>query len=252
MDDVIAERRARVAEAPDDSDRQYNLGLALMQSVEPQLRERTVGAGHLVVDEAESRLRTALSLFARHGRAHIMLGLLLRYTNRHAEAEPHLRFALGLPRESNDWRIAADGLAGTLMELNRHADAVPLLEDAIRAHPRDPWLHLKLGSSLYFAHRMPEAKLALEAGLRSNPGHPQLTAALREVDDALRAASPAVPANVADVQRRAQDLGAALQQKVMALMQGPLPPEQKAAEVTRLQQEFQAELQKLMNSVAAR
>ncbi len=247
MDDVIAERRARLAEDPDDSNRQYNLGLALLQSVDAQIRDGSIGRGHPVVDEAESRFRTALSLFSGHGRAHIMLGRLLRHTKRHAEAEPHLRAALGLPRESDDWRIAADTLAGALMEMNRHADAVPLLEDALLAHPRDPWLHLKLGSSLYFMRRLPEAKAALEAGLRAAPGHPSLAAGLREVEAAL---SPA--ANVADVQRRAQELGAALQQNVMALMQGPLPPEQKAAEVTRLQQEFQAELQKLMSSVTGR
>lgn len=250
--ELIAQRRAEVAERPDDANRPYNLGLALMQSIEGPLKARQMGAeDRSVAEESERCLRRALELAAHHGRAHIMLGMLLRYTGRGEEAIPHLTYAMGLPRESQDWLHASDTLAGVYMEMERAAEAAKILETQVEAHPKAPYFY-KLGVCYQFLGRLDDARRVLEAGLKRAPGDAQLQTTLAQVRQAL-APPPVAPAPAAgSVQERVQAavaegqrLGLELQQKIMALMQGPAPQDEKMREMQRLQAEFQAKIAKL-------
>src|SRR5574337_1848068 len=147
----IDEARAAARKDPKDANAQYNLGLALMQSIEPQLR-----AGKLSPDdkkvaaEADKAYEHALKLAPNHGRAHVMLGMLCNFTHAYDRAVPHLEKGMELPKESQDWWSAADTLVNVYFNQNKPAPARPILEQIVAVRPDEVSGHYKLGLVYFF------------------------------------------------------------------------------------------------------
>lgn len=80
-----------------------------------------------------------------------MLGTLYRFTNRASEAVPHFVGALSLPRTSDDWFRACEGLASCYVMLQDGAKAIEVLREGIQDDPNQTLLHYKLGVCLFDA-----------------------------------------------------------------------------------------------------
>jgi tetratricopeptide (TPR) repeat protein len=245
--DTIEAARADLAAFPDSANSYYNLGLALMHSIQPALRAGTIdAAGTKVAQEAEQHLRTALKMAANHGRAHIMLGNMCRFTNRLSEALPHFEYALGLPPDSDDWLRACDGLASSQMMLNDAPAAIKTLRVGVQNHPKQAILYFKLGVCLADQRDAAGARAALETALALQPDYPEARAALQQLAPPPPAAP--VPAGAIDYVAAAKEterLGKELTETVMALMTGPGTPEEKQAKTAKLQEEFQRKVKSL-------
>lgn len=168
----VDEARTEAEASPKDANAQFNLGLALMQSIEPQLR-----AGQLsddarkVATEADKAYERALKLAPNHGRAHIMLGMLCSFTQQFDRAIPHLRRGMQLPKESQDWWISADTLVNVYFKQNKPVPAVPVLEQIVKQRPQDANAHYKLGLAYMFTQKREKAKGELERTLELQPDH---------------------------------------------------------------------------------
>jgi tetratricopeptide (TPR) repeat protein len=243
----IAERRADVKADPDDANAHYNLGLMLLRSIEAPLRGGALSAGDKkAAAEAEKSFKKALDLADNHGRAHIMIGMLFRFTMRYQEAEPHLKRGLELPPESQDWMNACDTLAACYMEQERYDDAVTILEPAILHHASDPLGYWKLGSSLFSLKRYPESRKVLEAGLQACPGHAGLAASLSELLQVMEPPVEAeIPKEYADKQKQVEAWAKDLQEECTRLMQGKGAQDAKMKKMTALQTAFQDKVKKL-------
>ncbi len=98
------------------------------------------------IDNAALQLEHGLRTFPRHPRMTAMFAALLRFRNRHDDADTVLSH-FG-PRSS--WRVFAERTAARLlMDAGRHADAIAPLERAVRVDPDDETLRLVL-ADLFF------------------------------------------------------------------------------------------------------
>jgi tetratricopeptide (TPR) repeat protein len=224
-----------------DANELYNQGLRLMASIEPALRAMTLDAdARAVAGQAERLLRSALELAENHGRAHIMLGTLYRYTERPREALPHFERALGLPPESADWFKACEGLASSRMMLNYGSGALKVLRRALLHHPTESILHRKIAACLADAGDVEEAKLALQAALALDPKDAEAGRMLEEV-----APPPPKEVDYVAAGQESQRLSTQLRMEIMRIMAGGGSVEEKTAQAMRLQEEFQRKIKAL-------
>jgi tetratricopeptide (TPR) repeat protein len=230
-----------------DANDAYNEGLNLMKSIEAPLREGTLDAGQQkIAKEAEATFEKAIQIASNHGRAHIMLGMLLRFLKRGGEAIDHLKTGMELPRDSQDWLIACDTLAAAYMDLERYADAAKIAEKATKHHPDDPLGWWKLGASLYFLKKYEESRKVLEAGLQKCPRHAGMAGSLSEVLAVLEPVKPQeIPKEYADKQKQTEAWSKELQDECARLFQGTASQEEKMKKMQLLQAEFQEKVQKL-------
>src|SRR5688572_18115715 len=100
----IMPKRKKPDEAPMDANDHYNRGLGLMKSIQGPLTSMKLDAkAKKVAADAETSLKNALELADNHGRAHIMLGMLYRYTGVPKKGLPHFKRGMELPPDSDDW-----------------------------------------------------------------------------------------------------------------------------------------------------
>jgi tetratricopeptide (TPR) repeat protein len=242
----MPQKRKPAEEAPMDANDHYNHGLGLMKSIQGPLTSMKLDAkARKVAADAEASLKKALALADNHGRAHIMLGMLYRYTGVPKNSLPHFKRGMELPPESADWLKACDGLGSALMALNDGPGALKVLREGLLNHPMESMLHFKIGACLVDAGDKDGAKLALESALGLNPDY----ADARNMLDSL--GGPAVPAgpppgtDYAAAGAEAERLGKELQAAMMKLMAGKGKPEDKTAKAMTLQEEFQMKIKAL-------
>ncbi|MBW2732758.1 MAG: tetratricopeptide repeat protein [Deltaproteobacteria bacterium] len=169
---AVQAARAKVKQSPRSPNAQYDLGLALMQSVKHQLRGGRMGTrDKSVAKEAEQAFKTALRLNKRHGRAHVMLGMLYKFTKRYGEATVHLKAGMRLPPKSQDWWIAATTLVNVYFKQNKPKPAIPVLRALIKQRPGDVDAHYKLGLSYAFTKKKPAAIIEFKKTLKLKAGH---------------------------------------------------------------------------------
>ena len=105
-------------------DKLYNEGNALMRKIESGLRAGEYEKNKMTQSKEEEILaiekkyKEAIELWPKHGRAHIMLGMLYKFVERYEDAIPHLEVGMTLPKGSKDWGIAADTLGSVYMAMN--------------------------------------------------------------------------------------------------------------------------------------
>lgn len=169
---TLEETKSSAQAAPKDANAQFNYGLALMTSIEPQLRSGQLNDDdRKVVAEADKQLELAVKLAPNHGRAHIMLGMLCNFTKQYERAIPHLRKGMQLPKESADWYAAADTLVNVYFNQNKPVPAIPVLEQIVKQRPNEASGHYKLGLSYMFTGKRDKAKTELERALEIQPDH---------------------------------------------------------------------------------
>ena len=179
----IAEARAAVKAEPKNANVQFNLGLTLMTSIEPQLRAGQLSpADKKVAAEADKAYEAALKLAPNHGRAHIMLGMLCNFTGNYKRAIPHLQKGMELPPESRDWWTAADTLVNVYFNQNQTAPARPVLEKIVEVRPDDISAHYKLGLVYFFTNDKDKAKREFARTLELDPSHADAKAKLAALD----------------------------------------------------------------------
>lgn len=178
----LEDSRAAAKAEPKNANAQFNLGLAIMTSIEPQLR-----AGRLSPDdkklaaEADKAYERALKLAPNHGRAHIMLGMLCNFTGDYKRAVPHLEKGMELPRESQDWWIAADTLVNVYFNQNKPGPAKPILEQVVQVKPDEVSGHYKLGLVYFFTSDKEGAKREFSRVLELDPSHADARARLAQL-----------------------------------------------------------------------
>lgn len=244
--DRISDARADVAADSANANTHYNLGLALLVSIDQPLRTGSLdAAGKKTAEEAEECLKRALKLAWNHGRAHIMLGMTYRFTGRATEALPHFEIALGLPPDSDDWLRACDGLASCQMLLNDAPAAIQTLRLGIKNQPKDAMLHFKLGACLVDQGDLLGAAAALESAIALKPDYPEAHSLLAQV----RPPKPPPPApgaiDYVAAAKETERLGKELTEAFAAILQGPGTPEEKTAKTARLQAEYQRKVKAL-------
>ncbi len=96
----------------EDSNSIFNYGLSLTTALQPGLASATenplTNGGRQIADEAEKAYKAAIALFAKHGRANIMLGLLYNQLGSYLQSEPYLEVGLQLEEGGEDWMVAAN------------------------------------------------------------------------------------------------------------------------------------------------
>lgn len=206
----IQQLRGELAQDPKDSNANYNLGLALMGSIEASLRKEAglTPAETRVAQEAETLFKNALALSNRsHGRALVMLGWLHKLRHEYGQAIPDLKEALKLPPQSDDYLKAADVLAACYSALGKDDDALAVVTEALKSHPADADLLAK--------------KSALEN----------------------RKAATALPAD--ERTKKAQRLGEELSKKMQTIISSADPQAVKQEQMKAAQDEYQRAVQEL-------
>jgi TolB-like protein len=111
----------------------------------------------------------ALDLNPSLASAHAMLGLAKYLIGHGEETESHVQEALRLsPLDSFAylWMLFA-GVAK--IQGDEFEDATTWLKRSIDTNTNSPWAHFHLGVALYLMDRLPEARTAVQAGLRLDP-----------------------------------------------------------------------------------
>jgi tetratricopeptide (TPR) repeat protein len=124
--------------------------------------------------EAEALLLRVLALRPNHLKAEENLGLIYGYTSRPEKAEAALRKAVALAGDesTDEWPFL--DLAGFLLDQNRAAEAVPLLQRATIIAPKSAVCHEKLGRSLLASGDATAGIKELEAAAELDPKNPKL------------------------------------------------------------------------------
>lgn len=155
-----------------DTNTLFNQGLALMTTIERELRSGELSEADLeVAAEAENIFRSVIEVAPNHGRAQIMLGMLLNFLGRHMDAVPPLMVGMQLPKESADWVIAADTYVNAWFNMNQPAPAMPVLMEMVQHHPENVSGHFKLGL-VYATLGVPQMAVpSLQKALELDPSH---------------------------------------------------------------------------------
>ncbi len=236
------------AAAGGDANDRFNSGLGLMKSIEGPLRARQLdAAGKKVAAQAETEFKAALEIADNHGRAHIMLGMLLQLTGRPEDCEPHLRRGMELPRGSQDWHIAADTLANAFMEQERAADAAKVLEDVTSARADDVLALYKLGVCYTSLGKSDDAERVLRRGLKASPGHAQITQALAALGKSAEP-QPALAPELVAKQKKAEKLAAEMQKQMETILGSGGSPEAIQKKIAAVQADYQTAVTKLYSS----
>jgi len=256
----IERYRKETEKDPKDADAWYNTGVALIQSVGAKIQGGDLDAEcKEKVPKAESALKRAIELFPQHGRAHVLLGQLYRYIKRYDESIKYAKVGLELPPGSQDWFAAAETVASCYMLKEDMPHSIEYLEIIKEQFPDDPMTIFKRACCYWQVEKLDEAEEEFAHLVEVNPSHPNAQSCLDQVrqkkaDKAGGAVSKkedkkadATPKKVPDAQAKGQALGKKLSEDIQKVMASNMAPEKKSAEVTRLQKEFNDDLQKLMN-----
>lgn len=251
--------RKETEKDPKDADAWYNMGVALIQSVGAKIQGGELDAEcKEKVPKAESALKRAIELYPQHGRAHILLGQLYRYITRYDEAIKYAKVGLGLPPGSQDWFTAAETVASCYMLKNDMPHSIEYLDIIKAQFPDDAMTIFKRACCYWEVGKLDEAEEEFAHLVKVNPSHPTAQSCLDQVRqkkaDASSGPTPkkddkkanATQKKVQDAQAKGQALGKKLSEDIQKVMASNMAPEKKSAEVTRLQKEFNDELQKLM------
>jgi len=255
----IEKNKKQVEKDPTDSNAHYNLGWALIQSVGAKIQSKNLDAEcKEKATLAESELKTAIELYQGHGRAHVLLAQLLRYLDRNDDSIESARPGLGLPPTSQDWFAAAETIASCYMLKNDMPHSIEMLETIKEHYPNDSMTIFKRACCYWEIKDFDKAEKEFEHLTKVDPSHPNAQGCLLQVrqvkantdghTNALKKESKPDPASnkVKAAQTKAQALGEKLSEDIQKVMASSMPQEKKSTEVTRLQQEFNDAIQKLM------
>jgi tetratricopeptide (TPR) repeat protein len=258
----IEKEEKAIKKDPSNANNHYNYGWALIQSKAEELYKDELDAEtKKLVEKAEKSLKKAMEIAPEHGRAHLLLGQLYRYTKRDEEAIEYAKFAMGLPKDTNDWFAAAETVASSYMGLEKASEALDVLEEIRKYYPNNAMILFKLGACYWAVGKLKEAERDLAHLLKVEPGHPQGNYMLPEVRKALekqKAPTPSTnsgagasgnrgPAMSPDqMQAKAAVLAQKLQKQVTEITSSGLPPAEQQKRITRVQQDFNDELAALM------
>jgi len=132
-----------------------------------------VAAARLAAERVSlPRLRDGLATSANPWPWHAAIGLALLAEGDEPAGLAALRIAALL---SGDAPEMLGELALRLAEARRHAEALPLLEQALAARPWDVALRTQRGASLFKLHRLAEARAALQSAISDLGPHLALT-----------------------------------------------------------------------------
>jgi tetratricopeptide (TPR) repeat protein len=135
------------------------------------------------LDDAEAELRRACQLDPSRADACFELGcVLLNHRKRYREALLCNQKALQV--DPNHWGATVN-CAASLINLNRAAEAEPLLREAIRVNPRQGVAWRLMGHVHVQAGRLQQAMDVLEHGLKSGPLDEQMLYLLRDAGEKL-------------------------------------------------------------------
>ena len=125
--------------------------------------------------EAERAFQRSLALKPGDIKTLTNLGLVYEMQNRLDDADRTYAQAVALARndpQSDEWPYL--NYASFLLDNSRAADAIPLLEQAIRISPRCADCHLKQGRALAAAGKQAEAIAELRQAVALSPGDPKM------------------------------------------------------------------------------
>ncbi|MEM1185291.1 MAG: tetratricopeptide repeat protein [Planctomycetota bacterium] len=128
-------------------------------------------------DEAESELRTALSLNPYQAEWHFNLGLTLEAAGRHLDAAKAFEDAHGLAETDVN---AAVMVASNLIRADRPERALSWLERAEAADPANVEIYVNRIAALGDLKRFDEAEVAFYLGQERDPEHPELYATMAD------------------------------------------------------------------------
>ena len=155
-------------------DKLYDEGLTLMKKIESGLRAGEYNKNKMTQSKEEEILaiekkyKEAIELWPKHGRAHIMLGMLYKFVERYEDAIPHLELGMTLPKGSKDWVIAADTLGSVYMAMNDAKSGAKIFEEVVQVTPNDSLAYYKLGVCYAFIPNMKKAKEAFDKVIQLN------------------------------------------------------------------------------------
>jgi Flp pilus assembly protein TadD len=129
-------------------------------------------------DEAERRLRIAVSLQSQNASVHADLGSALGFQGKTEEAVAH--FSRSLELNPGSVRVRHN-LAVALTTLGRHAAAIDVLKEALRISPTDATANFDMGQLLRARGNVKDAAVHLEAALKTQPNFPEARRALDEL-----------------------------------------------------------------------
>lgn len=146
----------------DDADIAYNRGICLGQ------------LGHF--EDSASVLKRCIRLDPNHTDARVALGVAHAGSGDHESAANHLRIAL---KQDPKNLFALQNLATVLRNLGRYLEALPLLQEAVKASPNEPLLQLGLAECLepMGGLELEQAVQLYERIVQEHPDHPSADAA---------------------------------------------------------------------------
>ncbi len=205
--------------------------LRLLKTIQAPLQRHELDPeGKATARKVEAALRKALEDPATRSRGLVELAWLCRWEGELEEAQLLFESALSLPPESAEWLEGIRGLADLHMMRAKLPAALGVLRRGLERHPKDPDLHYKEGSCLYYQGDREGAQRTLEQA----SGHEEAAALLRMVvRERTRPPEPEVPV---DLVARNLRLDRALELALEALRKGSATAEEKAAVEAKLRE----------------
>jgi tetratricopeptide (TPR) repeat protein len=167
---------------PTDSNAWYNFGMANIQSVGAKLQSGNLDAEcKQKVPVAESALKKAIELYPQHGRAHVLLGQLYRYTKQYDDAIKYSKKGLELPPDTNDWFAAAETVASCYMLKEDMPHSIEFLELIKEHYPNDPMTIFKRACCYWQAGNLDGAEEEFEHLTKIPGANPNAPSCLQQV-----------------------------------------------------------------------
>jgi tetratricopeptide (TPR) repeat protein len=141
----------------------------LAHELAARVHDQMTDAAPADVARAERLSGQALAVSPRHPQAHFAKGQVLRAQGRHEEAIPQYETALDF---NCNWVNALFALATCKFFTGSIEETIPLVEQAIRLSPRDPFIgnwYAQIGRVHLIQSRTDEAILWLEKARSANP-----------------------------------------------------------------------------------
>jgi|GEM_PF-6558642 len=167
---------------PEDSNSWYNFGMANIQSVGAKLQSGNLDAEcNQKIPVAETALKKAIELYPQHGRAHVLLGQMYRYTKQYDESIRYAKKGLELPPDSSDWFAAAETVASCYMLKEDMPHSIEYLELIKEHYPDDPLTIFKRACCYWQAGNLDGAEEEFEHLTKIPGGNPNAPSCLQQV-----------------------------------------------------------------------
>lgn len=164
--------------------------LEVAVSLDPQSTDNLYALGRCYFSrdrytDAAAAFQRVLSIDPHHLKARENLGLALAATDQNDAAEDALRTAMQWadPHSSDEWPYLDYG--SFLLDNNRPAEALPMLQNAARIRPTSALCHERLGRALLATHNAAAAAPELQQAVTLDPTEPkfhfEFGRALREI-----------------------------------------------------------------------